>query len=217
MLPGLSPVPIFGDHALVLTKVHDAYDTSNTGAFSFAGCNFGPAASDRLIIGVISYRRNSALGISGVTIGGVSATVHAGTATSTDDTFIFSALVPSGTSGTVAMTMNSAGASLVLYRLTGQVSNTPVFSQYITSGSPLSATQSIGNRTAVVASAVAGTAATGFAGTASLTQDYARSPAATTGDMLHRAASRVTTSNLGSVTVQHGANGASKMALVGWQ
>lgn len=202
---------------LSLTKVYDAYDTTNTGSFSFPSCNFGDAAADRVIIGLISYRRNSALGISGVTIGGITATVHAGVATSTDDTFIFSAPVPTGASGTVAMTMNSAGASLVLYRLTGQNSNTPVFSPYITTGSPLTTTQTLGERMAVVASAVAGTAASGFAGTAGLTLDYTRTPAATTGDMLHRTASLVTTTSLGSRTIEHGTSGASKMAVVAWQ
>lgn len=202
---------------LTLQRVHQVYDGTNTGSFSFPSCNFGAPASDRLIVGCISYRRNAALGISGITIGGVAAAGVIGSATATDDAYIFWARVPTGNSGTVAMTMNSSGADLVLYRITGQLSDTPVGSGYQTAGSPLSETITVGARAALISACSAGAGSNTWGGTAGIIPDHYLSPAASTADMGFGTAILLTTTSLGSVTVTHSASGASKMATAVWQ
>lgn len=81
----------------------------------------------------------------------------------------------------------------------------------------MSLTLTIGDRAAVVASAVAGVGSNTWGGTAALTPQTFLAPATSVGDIGHGTATRVTSSNLGSVTITHNVSGASKLAAAVWQ
>ncbi|MFA5768360.1 MAG: LamG-like jellyroll fold domain-containing protein [Bacteroidales bacterium] len=104
-------------------------DTADTNQYTYS-VSFGDAAADRYIIVTAAARKAGAsTTITGVTIGGVSATeVHqnTNTSTNTDVSGIFIAAVPTGTSGNVVVTY---GATMVrsiigVYRVTSLSSAT---------------------------------------------------------------------------------------------
>lgn len=123
---------------------------------SVAGVNFGTAATDRLIVCVISCRRDATTSITGITIGGVAATVSPNVGNTTTNLFYAWARVPSGTSGTVAWTYDQSGpiGRLHVYSITGQTSDTPTINTGLitTAGTARSTTQTILGRSVVIAS-----------------------------------------------------------------
>ncbi len=93
---------------------------TDSASYSFASVPFGVADSTRYIVVGLAYRTaNSGLNFSTVTIGGVSAPqiVNQSHGDGFGRTAFFGALVPSGTSGTVAFTLNGAAvrAAMVVY------------------------------------------------------------------------------------------------------
>lgn len=120
-------MPFFCPSAQVDFLFADAYDEAviDTGK-TFNSVNFGPAASDRLIV-VCSYSSGgSAPTFSSFTIGGVSATQLADITNTGHRATIWGALVPSGTSGTVSYTLSAGSFSAIsVYAITGIDSLTP--------------------------------------------------------------------------------------------
>lgn len=102
---------------------------SDLTTYSFTGCNFGSARSDRLIAVVIQARASPVASrtLSSITIGGVTGTVHVENTISGVPCVIASALVPTGTSGTVSLTWSAGmgGVSISLYSMYNLSSNTP--------------------------------------------------------------------------------------------
>lgn len=117
-----------------LSFLESAIDITNTSAsYTFASMSLGATAADRLIIAAILVRRGStsAVSISGVTIGGVTATKAIGAQSNvTNNTRmeIWYATVPSGSTGDVVVSVGgtSAQCGIGLWRLSGHTSATPV-------------------------------------------------------------------------------------------
>lgn len=80
---------------------------SGAPAWGFSGMSFGTAASNRVVVACIGY--GSSFSISSATIGGVGATLLFTQNNSNSKLFICSALVPTGTSGTVQTNQGSTG------------------------------------------------------------------------------------------------------------
>lgn len=97
---------------------------------SIASVPFGTAKSTRLVVCVVFWICSTARTFTSATIGGVAATKHIdqhGTTTNAAGCAIISALVPTGTSGTVVLTFSGAVAScgVYSYSIYDAVSNTP--------------------------------------------------------------------------------------------
>ena len=130
MLPGLpgpmGPVDeteVFDPIVTFLTSVTSGSTvTTNASSFSFTSVTFGGAASDRQIFVVISSRHlTTGENPTGVTIGGVTAVQVAGGTNSAEAMSIWRAAVPTGTTGTVAVTYTNIAmnCAISVYRATG--------------------------------------------------------------------------------------------------
>jgi hypothetical protein len=134
-LPGLFPAgAVAGPAGPDLSLLSAAANAANQAEYTFSSLSFGAAASDRLLIAAITGNTSGAIAtLLGVTIGGVSATIHAQANTSANTrnghAAMVSALVSVGASGDLVITWDTAGAMLdceyALYRVTGLVSTTP--------------------------------------------------------------------------------------------
>lgn len=99
--------------------------TTDLTTYTFAAQNFGAAAADRYLVVVIQSRKGGAsTTITGVTIGGITATEvvqRTNNVTNTDVAGIFIAAVPTGTSGDVVITFGAgmARCGISLFRGTG--------------------------------------------------------------------------------------------------
>lgn len=85
---------------------------------TFTGVDFGTAASDRVVVVYIASGTATSINVTGVTIGGVSATLAASTTSFSTFRFnvIYYASIPTGTSGTVVCTFSSSpGNTSVAY------------------------------------------------------------------------------------------------------
>jgi hypothetical protein len=85
----------------------DGQDTAAATVHTYSGTTFGAADGTRRIVLLVHW--SAAVNISSVTIGGVTATAHTTRASGTanDSVQIFSALVPTGTSGNIVITFAS--------------------------------------------------------------------------------------------------------------
>lgn len=152
------------------------YTASGTSA-SVSGVNIGTASADRLVVCVISCRRDATTTITGITIGGVSATVSPNVGNTTTNLFYAWARVPTGTTATVAWTFDQSGpvGRLHVYTITGQTSDTPTINTGLitTAGTARSSTQTIADRSAIIAAdSCANNAFTdSWSGTMALTRD----------------------------------------------
>ena len=106
--------------------------TSTLSEYTFSSRSLGEAADDRYILALVSTRKTATTGsISSITIGGVTATILSqvkNTTGSNNSTMAVAiALVPSGTTGDVVVTMDMAflRCAIGLYRLTDIESPTP--------------------------------------------------------------------------------------------
>ncbi len=136
----------------------------------------GTAATDRLVVVCISIRRDATVSISSATIGGITATLHINTAATTGNCFIISAVVPTGTTATVAVTFSTSTTivTYATYTLTGYNSATPVFTdRQTTAGTARTTTQTTTSRTAVIVAdtCVNNGQTTTWSGTMSLVED----------------------------------------------
>lgn len=100
-------------------------DPANTATYTFASMDFGAADSDRCLIVTFTGRKGgAATTISGVTIGGVTATEivqYSNSDSNSDISGLYSAIVPTGTSGDVVVSLNDTlvRATGALYRAVG--------------------------------------------------------------------------------------------------
>lgn len=102
--------------------VHSADLTTDTNSYTFASCNFGSAASDRVLVAAINSRGSSSISGASATIGGGSATKVVEQANgSYGYTGLWLAAVPTGASGSVTFAFTGSGlrASLDLFRIAG--------------------------------------------------------------------------------------------------
>lgn len=126
-----------GGGPLTVTYLARANSTSNGTNWSLTGVSFGTADADRHLVAVVGLRQNDGnQGVpSAVTIGGVSATMDAGTASVSGanggSVSIWRAKVPTGTSGTVAVTAaaTSLNVRVDLFSITGASTLTVTDSQ----------------------------------------------------------------------------------------
>ena len=99
------------------------FDTSALSSVTFSAMSFGSAATDRRMILCITYRAVGGRTISGVTIGGQTATRLVAVLTEgvSRNSLIYIADVPSGTTGDVVITANSAlnDVGVSIYRTVG--------------------------------------------------------------------------------------------------
>lgn len=123
-MPYPASVPAIG-----VAFVSQASRISGSGTYTVS-MSFGAEAADRRIIVVIPSQDNTSHSISSVTIGGVAAVRHC-QATGGTQISIWSALVPTGTTGNVVMVYSSSGPfdvqAVFLYRLVGTSNTTPDF------------------------------------------------------------------------------------------
>lgn len=135
-LPGWFPGAVAGPSAPFFSHTASAADDSNLLAYTFTAQAIGAAAADRRIfVSATSSASSNNAAVSTITIGGISATIHA-QAQNTGNTrngvvAIASAIVPSGTTADVVVTHTTdvgvlLGCHVSVYRATGLVSGTPV-------------------------------------------------------------------------------------------
>lgn len=93
---------------------------------SFTGRAIGVALATRLVICAVHWALTGSTNLSSATIGGVSATIVAQCDGTNTGLAIIAAVVPTGTTATVALTWAASVArgGIGLWRLVGQVSNT---------------------------------------------------------------------------------------------
>lgn len=117
--------------ASALAFLFGAVSSADASAYIFPG-PFGTAAADRYLVACITYRSGSTINITGVTIGGVAASLvvsaNGGTAPAVTVEAMYIANVPAGTSGDVGVTLNGTAVrcGCKLYSLTGIASPTPI-------------------------------------------------------------------------------------------
>jgi len=114
----INPYSFVSDNITAFEFLQATTDTANETTYTITGVNFGTAAANRrIIIGIASRTTNATLTVSSATIGGVSATILA----QNDQTFSGSARnlhayiaadVPTGSSGTVAITLSASALRL---------------------------------------------------------------------------------------------------------
>ena len=148
--------------------------TANLITYTFSSVDFGSNPSPtRLIVVTAIFRKTAS--VTSATIGGVAATIAIQTTKSSNDYChaIFSAVVPTGTSGNVVINLADSGdsAAISVYALDGLSSNTVVNTQ--TDGTvPLSVTETTSGVTAVIATSGNYQVVTAaWTGTASIVED----------------------------------------------
>ncbi|MGI9142873.1 MAG: hypothetical protein ACR2IJ_06740, partial [Fluviibacter sp.] len=104
--------------------------TPATASYTFSGVPFGTAASGRVVVIAINYALVGAPTISSVTIGGVTATLAVKVVATSQPrmSYIYYAVVPSGTSGNVEIVTSAAIGQLtnvISYSLYGLSSSAP--------------------------------------------------------------------------------------------
>lgn len=150
--------------------------------------DFGAAAANRVLVAAISTRVSSGRSVTGVTIGGVAATIDVVSGT-WPTALIARATVPTGTSGDVVLTYsgNEFGPiRCALYRTVGAVTKTDGQQAYNSGGTVHTVTLAPAAGNSLIA--VAGTSAAGrtWAWSNGLAVDYAASDASnSSGSMTH--------------------------------
>lgn len=99
-------------------KTDDQTDAGGSSTITFSTVNFGTAASNRIIIAMVTVTSTAA---TGVTIGGVTAVKEAEEATGVSGLQIWRAAVPSGTSGSIVITAGISMTNAII--LVGQATN----------------------------------------------------------------------------------------------
>lgn len=105
-----------------LAYLQAAEDTVDRSSYTFSAQDFGAEASDRILLVIVHYRASTMPALNSVTIGGVGASLVATAATDGNArTALYAAAVPTGTSGSVAVSLSAAALRCVveLYRATG--------------------------------------------------------------------------------------------------
>lgn len=150
-----------------------ATDTTHT----FSSMGIGTAASDRYVLACLSWQGSAATRtVSSVTIGGVTATQVGSTANAGSFSFrstaMFIALVPSGTTADVVITVNADAVNwaCVTYSAAGLLSATPASTATSTAADP-TASMSCDANGAIIGCAVTGAASSPSATWAGIAED----------------------------------------------
>lgn len=129
MIVGGIPILLGGVGPVEISLTANALSTTDLTTYTFSGCSFGAAASNRIIaVGiVIGMAGTTSTAISSVTIGGVSASQAAtvlgiSSASAVNPAVrsaVWTAVVPNGTTGDIVVTMAAAVRSCAIdvYRL----------------------------------------------------------------------------------------------------
>jgi hypothetical protein len=127
-MPGLRVFPGTISAAASAVFTANAASATTSLAYSFSSLNFSTASADRHILIGTAGQAGSATTVSTVTIGGVSASEVFSVASSTVRVAFWIAAVPTGTSGTVAITWAAqrARCAVIVWALTGLLSTTAV-------------------------------------------------------------------------------------------
>jgi hypothetical protein len=147
---------------------------TNATTFTESGVAFGAAASNRRIVCAIASDGGSTGNITGCTLGGVTATAHViGTMDGERTAAIFSAIVPTGTTGDVVVVHASSKGSCAssVYRLiNAAIVDTATVSNVASAASSLAITPTAGN----FAVAVMGSSASSrtYTWSANMTEDF---------------------------------------------
>lgn len=108
-LPGMFPAGAVTVTPPEVTFLQATENTAGLATYTFAGVNFGAADPTRRIIVACHWGQAGASTFTSATIGGIAATTHISViGTAQGPVALVSALVPTGTSGTVAFTVSVA-------------------------------------------------------------------------------------------------------------
>lgn len=128
MLPGMIPIAITKSPAQ-LSFIAATVDAADLTTYTFSGQSFGAAAADRyIIVGyTASFSSGGPFSVSSATIGGVSAAVYSEVQNAAVVVGFLIAAVPTGTSGTIAITFSSGmlRSGIGVWRVTSFVSAVP--------------------------------------------------------------------------------------------
>ena len=115
---------VAGSASLTGTFLQEAADSTDLTTYTYAAQNLGAASSGRVIVVGVSGRQSTARTITGVTIGGVTATEWGTRGSSQNPLGIWAATVPSGTTGDVVVTFSSGmlRSRIVMWAVTGGAS-----------------------------------------------------------------------------------------------
>lgn len=183
---------------------------------------FGTATSDRLIVVFLSGHRAGTRSISSATIGGVSAIVNMDYSTQVSQVAIISAVVPTGTTGTISITYSSDQADIryAVYSIKGYNSTTPILTdQIINTSTACTSTISPPANSVVFAHAIAytgaGSGSMTWSGTAGLVEYHDNASVNTN----HSSAAKVFSSSASSVTITATPTAGTterRMQVIGW-
>jgi hypothetical protein len=218
MLPGIMPVVQSGKPAVVVDYRNTYVNGTSTATPSFASCDIGTAASDRLVVVGAAGEGNSGVTLSGVTIGGNAATQAAAGAFSENNAGLFYLRVASGTTATIAVTFSSAKlrSGIVVYALYNVVSDTP----YDTNTAGASATSvSVTSFASPAKGAVIGVASKSSASISGWTNLTLDSSVAMGGTNNISGASKATSTGSGGETITATSSGSSRcqIAVASWR
>lgn len=143
-----------GGESLEVAYKETVNDNSSATTYTFNSVDFGEETDTRRIVITVQGRRDAGGVVNSATIGGIAATIHTNSSLDQGSISMISALVPSGLTGTVAITWSllQAACGINVYRLIGESDPTPVFALTDTSN-PLNVTPTISEETAVIACA----------------------------------------------------------------
>lgn len=111
-----------------MTFLQIAEDVTDVGTYNFPPQNFGAAdTTRRIVVGVTWHDAATSTTLSSASIGGVGATIHAQGSSGTGNCAVISALIPTGTAGTVSITLSSAvqRALIAVYRAVNETVASP--------------------------------------------------------------------------------------------
>lgn len=134
------PFPFFVPSSAVIPTLSyrtNAVDATNLTTYSFASVDIGTAAANRhVIVGVVSRNASAARSVSSATIAGISASIVADGVVSNSQAAILIAAVPTGTTGTIDITLSGASerCGIAVWAAYGLLSATPVASLNTASG-----------------------------------------------------------------------------------
>jgi len=160
-----------------LTFLQGTADAANASVYTFTAQNLGAAASDRRIIVSFGARAvgGTAMSVSSITVGGISATINAQTANTSADVCLVAtatAHVPTGTSGDIVVTVSRScvRAGITVYSASGLTSEVASDSDTSTAVSPATSSVTIPSGGFMVGFAVSsGASAATWSG---LTEDF---------------------------------------------
>lgn len=107
-----------GGGAIVGTYQHKAVDATDASSYSFASVPIGTASATRRVVVAVALRQSTPAAPSAVTIGGVTATMDGYKSDGAAVTIsLWSAVVPTGTTATVAITCSGSSCGIGVWEL----------------------------------------------------------------------------------------------------